>query len=96
MTKKQFSFLCHLSLSGVPLSKVKKRFPACDTDPELMESSFQRYFYRCDDLLCLTVDGKRVCEEQATSNFRWRIPFFISVCALILSIISIVLQYFKF
>lgn len=96
MTVKQYKFLKLISRRGVSASKVEKRFKNYRNDPELCDPRFQSLFYSRDNMFYISVEGKRAFENRRTENFRFRFPVFISVVALILSVVSIALQYLKF
>lgn len=75
------------------MDKAEKRFPGYRKNPDLSDPSFQKNFFRKDDMFFITTDGKKEFETKRTEWRRWFIPVFISVLALILSIFSIALQY---
>lgn len=93
MTNKQYRFLKSLSLSGVSVSKVERKFRNCSSDPLLTDPDFQKYFYRRNEQYFISATGKDIVEARFSGNIRWIISIVISVLALVISIVSIVLQY---
>lgn len=93
LTNKQYRFLMLLYSGSVPRSKVAKRFPGYTQDLEFLDSAFQNCFYCSGDNFCISVSGKSLFEDRRRKNFRFRFPVIISILAIILSIISIALQY---
>lgn len=94
VTNTQYRFLKFLYRHGASRSDIQKHFPNYKTSPDLTESAFQGGFYRKGDMFYLTVVGKRAFEARRRDNFRFCFPLFISLVALVLSVISIFLQYF--
>lgn len=93
MTNVQYKFLKLLYRRGASRSDIQKHFPDYKTNSDLTESAFQGGFYRKGDMFYLTIVGKRAFEARKRDNFRFRFPLSISLVALVLSIISIFLQY---
>ena len=71
----------------------KKHFPNYKNDPVLNESAFHHLFCRNKNYFYLTPVGERAFEDRRRDNFRFWLPLSISAVALVLSIISICLQY---
>ena len=96
LTIKQYKFLKLLSRYGdigVSPAVLEEHFKNYSRDNEFYDPQFQGFFYHRKDMYYITTDGKKVLQERMTNNFRFWFPVFISVAALILSIISIRLQY---
>ena len=93
MTNVQYKFLKLLYHHGASRAVIQKHFPDYKINPDLNESAFQCEFYRDGDVFYLTTFGKMAFESRKRDNFRFRFPLLISLIALVLSIISIFLQY---
>lgn len=96
LTIKQYKFLKLLSRygdSGVSPAVLEEHFKNYSHDNEFFDPQFQSFFCRRKDMFYITTDGKKAFQTRKINDFRFRFPVFISVAALILSIISICLQY---
>lgn len=92
MTRKQYSFLRFIS-PGADVSKVERRFRNVYKDPDINDMDFQKYFYRHNGKVYISVLGKDIIEARYTGNLRWWFSIILSVLALCVSIVSIALQY---
>ena len=93
MTLKQYKFLKLLSRYDMSASELEKHFGDFANDQELADPAFHSFFYRRDDRFCINAEGIKIFQQKREENFRFLIPVVISVIALVLSIISICLQY---
>ena len=93
MTFKQYKLLKLLSRRYMSKSELERHFKNFMKEQEFFDPAFQSFFCRRGDVFHLTVEGMKAFQKKREEDLRFRIPVVISVAALVLSIVSICLQY---